>query len=251
VLGAVVGTVAALSPLWVPRAILHDDGTQAYFARFPYDNAPGYLVSDAWLSGFTADSVLAEALPDGSPDGDPTKPPKGSLISLSLDPAARRWGGQFRADYADELSDLTGIGGQLILETTSRWGIDTSVQYLRERRTGGEFDHLTLGDCNLVYRFAQSPQAQMRIGVGANWLNDATRTDLGFNFTYGGDFFPRKPWGISSAIDWGTLGHAGLFRFRTTAGVIWNRFEAYTGYEYLDIGTTQGNFLIGGVRVWF
>ena len=74
---------------------------------------------------------------------------------------------------------------------------------------------------------------------------------MGFNFTYGGDFFPRKPWVLSTAIDWGTLGHAGLFRFRTTAGVIWNRFESYVGYEYLDIGTTQGNFAIGGVRVWF
>ncbi len=91
----------------------------------------------------------------------------------------------------------------------------------------------------------------MRAGLGANWLNDSTRTDLGFNFTYGGDFFPRKPWVLSAAIDWGTLGHAGLFRFRTTAGVILNRFEGYVGYEYLDIGSTQDNFLIGGVRVWF
>jgi hypothetical protein len=33
--------------------------------------------------------------------------------------------------------------------------------------------------------------------------------------------------------------------------VIFDRFEGYVGYEYLDIGTTQGNFLIGGARVWF
>ena len=147
-------------------------------------------------------------------------------MTLSIDPSTRRWGGQFRADYADEFDHLTGVGGQLILETTSRLGIDTSVQYLRERLPGGGFDHLTFGDCNLVYRFAQSPRAQMRMGIGANWLNDSTRTDLGFNFTYGGDFFPCKPWVLSSAIDWGTLGHAGLFRFRTTAGVILNRFES-------------------------
>jgi hypothetical protein len=56
---------------------------------------------------------------------------------------------------------------------------------------------------------------------------------------------------LSAAIDWGTLGHAGLFRFRTTAGVIVNRFEGCVAYEYRDIGTTRGNFLIGGVRVWF
>ena len=138
----------------------------------------------------------------------------------------------------------------MILETTSRFGIDASFHYLSERLPEGD-DHLNLGDCNLIYRFAQSSRAEMRVGIGANWLNDSTRTDLGFNFTYGGDFFPCKPWVLSAAIDGGTLGHAGLFRFRTTAGVIFNRFEGYAGYEYLDIGSTQDNFLIGGVRVWF
>ena len=258
--GVMVGAYVASSPFWLPRVLLHDDSIEAYFPKFPYDNTHGYLMSDAWLSGFTADKILGGTLADGAgssstppntPDADPTKQSNGSLVTLSIDPSARRWGGQFRADYADEFDALTGIGGELILESTSRWGIDASAQYLRERLPGDGYDHLTIGDCNLVYRFAQGPQAQMRVGLGANWLNDATRTDLGFNFTYGGDFFPQKPWVLSSAIDWGTLGHAGLFRFRTTAGVIFNRFESYLGYEYLDIGTTQSNFLVGGVRVWF
>jgi hypothetical protein len=91
----------------------------------------------------------------------------------------------------------------------------------------------------------------MRMGVGMNWLNDPTQTDLGVNFTYGGDFFPRKPWVISGEIDAGTLGNAGLFRFRTSLGLIFRRFETYVGYEYSDIGRTQDNFFISGVRVWF
>ena len=33
------------------------------------------------------------------------------------------------------------------------------------------------------------------------------------------------------AIDWGTLGHAELFRFRTTAGVVFHGIETYAGYE--------------------
>lgn len=258
VAGLAIGAFAVASPYWLPRALLHDDGSEALFPKFPYDNTSGYLVSEAWLSEFTAQKVLAETLAEGTasqstPWNGPgeTVSTGDSLIALSLDPSARRWAGQFRADYADEFNRLTSIGGQLILETTSRWGIDASAQHLRERLPGDNFDHLTLGDCNLVYRFAQSPRAQMRMGLGANWLNDSSRTDLGFNFTYGGDFFPRKPWVLSSAIDWGTLGHAGLFRFRTTAGVILDRFETYVGYEYLDIGTTQGNFVIGGIRVWF
>ena len=48
-------------------------------------------------------------------------------------------------------------------------------------------------------------------------MNDPTRTDLGFNFTYRVDIFPAKPWVFSAVLDAGTLGKAGLFRFRTTA----------------------------------
>ena len=52
-------------------------------------------------------------------------------------------------------------------------------------------------------------------------------------------------------LDAGTLGHAGLFRFRTTAGVVYRSVELYTGYEYTDIGSVHWNGLIGGMRLWF
>jgi hypothetical protein len=260
--GLMVGWFGFTSPYWVPRALLDDGNSEANFPRFPYDDCRGYLVSYAWLNDSTATQPPSTLTREGdrlwSPKND------GPLGQYGADPATqsplasealvlptRRWGGQVRADYGDQFADITMINGQLILETTSRVGLDTSIQYLHERMPDGGFDSLTLGDCNLVYRVAQHPQAQVRMGIGANWLTDAAQTDLGFNFTYGGDFFPCKPWVISTAIDWGTLGHAGLFRFHTTAGVIVNRFETYVGYEYLDIGTTQTNALIAGVRVWF
>jgi hypothetical protein len=70
-------------------------------------------------------------------------------------------------------------------------------------------------------------------------------------FTYAADLYPPKPWVLTAEIDVGTLGHAGLFRFRTTAGIAWRRIGLYTGYEYTDIERTHWNGLIGGVRVWF
>ena len=60
------GCTRCLSPFWLPRALMHDDSMEAHFPRFPYDNTPGYLMSDAWLSGFTADKVLAETLADAT-----------------------------------------------------------------------------------------------------------------------------------------------------------------------------------------
>jgi hypothetical protein len=52
-------------------------------------------------------------------------------------------------------------------------------------------------------------------------------------------------------IDWGKLGAATLFHGRVTAGVQFHRFEVYTGYDYFDVGSTQINSLIGGVRLWY
>ena len=45
----------------------------------------------------------------------------------------------------------------------------------------------------------------------------------------GAGWFPVRPLVFSSTLDWGTLGSAALFHFRTTAGVIVHRFEFYTG----------------------
>lgn len=164
---------------------------------------------------------------------------------------ARHWSCRLRAEYTSDFNDLSRIGGHLLLSSTSRFGVDTGFDYLQEELPGGGHDYLTLGDFNLVYRFAQSEHLQFRAGVGFNWLSDEIDTDFGFNFTYGADFFPIRPWVVSATLDLGTLGNAGLFHFRTTAGVIIHGCEVYTGYEYHAIGSTRINGLVGGVRVWF
>ena len=139
----------------------------------------------------------------------------------------------------------------MLLSTTSRFGLDMEMNRLQEDLLGTVRDELWLGDFNAVYRFAQSERAQFRTGLGLNWLDDPIDTDFGFNFTYGADFFPARPWILSATLDWGTLGSAELFRFRTSVGLIIDRCEVYSGYEYLDIDDSQINALMGGVRIWF
>jgi hypothetical protein len=158
---------------------------------------------------------------------------------------------RFDADYVEAFDNLDRINGHLLISTASRFEFDARFQHLAERLADGGQDQLWTGDCNVTYRFAQSDFAQFRAGLGINWLNDPTQTDLGFNFTYGADIFPARPWVLSAVLDAGTLGHAGLFRFRTTAGVVYRSVEVYTGYEYSDIGSVHWNGLIGGVRLWF
>ncbi len=225
------------SPFWGPAAVAQADFVStAYFPRFPYQETGGYIVSASWAKR-AGDSFRREHRPDPF-DGYlwPTEP--------------RRWGARVRFDYGDNFDGLERVGGHLLMSTSSRFGLDTEMNYLRETFPGGE-DRLWIGDCNVIYRFAQSERMQWRAGVGFNWLDDPLETNYGFNFTYGADFFPHKPWVLSATLDWGSLGRAELFRFRSTVGVLVFGMEAYTGYEYLDVDNTQINSLIGGVRIWF
>ncbi|MFH1918872.1 MAG: hypothetical protein ABIP48_03150 [Planctomycetota bacterium] len=226
---------ALTSPLWGPYKALDDDlATYDYFPRFPYDEVPGYMMSDpcrAWDEDATcaADPLRTDRWPS----------------------TPRTWAARLRVEYADEFNDIERVSGHLLLSTRSRFGLDTETSYLEESFPRGGQDELWLGDCNFVYRFAQNEFAQFRTGLGFNWLDDPVDTNYGFNFTYGADLFPRRPWVLSATIDWGTLQRAELFRFRTTAGVLVRGVEVYTGYEYLDIDATQMNGLMGGVRIWF
>jgi len=216
-LGAAWGAaIVAASPIWVPQQLLDDHFPQpGFLLRYPYDHSDGYL-----------------KMYEGCP-------------------WARPWAVRLDAEYLDTFDRLDNVSGHLLVSTAWRFGLDASASRLQERLGDGRRDEVALGDCNLVYRFAQNEWAEFRAGLGANWLNDACRTDLGFNFTYSADLFPKKPWVLSAALDAGTLGHAGLFRFRTTAGIVLNRVEFYTGYEYTDIQRTHWNALVGGVRLWF
>lgn len=208
--------LAVSSPIWVPDAMLGDDFvSRGYFLDFPYDGATGHVVSDEYAAG------------------------------------GKIWAARFDAEYVETFDRIESIGGHLLLDTTFRVGLDTSFSHLQERHRHGRLDTLDIGDCNFVYRFAQGDWAEFRTGLGLNWLNDSPHGDVGFNFTYAADIYPCKPWVISAAIDWGTLGEAELFRFRTTAGLVFHGIETYAGYEYTDIGRTQWNGLVAGLRFWF
>jgi hypothetical protein len=208
------------SPFWLPCAAIGDDyGGPLFFPRFPYDNIDGHLIG-------------------------------GSSTART-----RFWSGRFSVEYLEPFTDANGVSGRLLLSTSSRFGLDLEASHFDERRASARPESLWVGDCNVVFRFAQSEKAEFRAGLGFNWLDHpdpaGAQTDFGFNFTYGADLFPRKPWVFSAELDAGNLGRANLFRFRTTGGILLRGIEAYTGYEYLDIGRGHFNLLLAGVRAWF
>ena len=123
---------------------------------------------------------------------------------------------------------------------------------MSERLADGGRDQLSLGDCNLVYRFAQGPLGRISHRLrpeldggqrpAPTWLQFHLRRRLLSRLSRGS---------LSTELDCGTLGLAGSFRFRTTAGVVLHGVVTYVGYEYTDIGRGHWNGLIGGLRLWF
>jgi hypothetical protein len=213
--------IVATSPFWGPHGMLeHSRVGEGYFAAYPYECTPGSMLFDDLLSD--------EAPPGGFP-----------------------WLERLRGEYADEFDDLSRYSGHLLVDTSSRLGFDTEVNYWRQSLSPGVHDQLWLGDANLLYRFAQNEFVQMRSGVGLNWLADDIGSEFGFNFTYGGDIYPIRPLVVSADLDAGWLGEAWLIHLRATVGVQWKQVEVYTGYDYWEIGSTQLDGLIAGVRLTF
>lgn len=208
---------AVTSPWAVPMYVLKDDNSiTASFPAAPYtDGNPGYLV------------------------------PAGNAPELTRD-----WAGRLTLEVGSDFDNLGLAGGRLQLDSARRFGLDSSWTRLTEDVFGGQ-DELWIGDANLVYRFAQSEAAQFYTGLGVNWAADHGDGDLGFNFTYGADWFPARPWVLSAQLDLGTLGEASLFHTSATLGLLLDRFELFTGVDYLNL---EGNSLPGaitGLRVWF
>lgn len=227
---------------------LRDDKLEYQFPAFPYEDSNGYQSAlPSRMSGdigYDITKDYGEFLEVGDCEA-PTPP-----INLRCE-HLRRFAIRFDSEYGTDTARLSRIGSHLLLSTTQGLGIETEFSYFIEKQPGDEDDSLWLGDVNLVYRFLETENTQWRWGVGVNWLTSQGISEAGFNFTMSADFYLGRPWVISTGFDVGAIGETDFFQYRVTAGINLNRFEAYTGYQYYDIGTSQMNFLIGGVRIWY
>ena len=204
-------------PVTVPQAILGDDQTPGGFIKYPFARAH---TGSMMMNPMQGDAVESSHL-------------------------------RIRVDYADNFIAQQKISTHFIFELRNRLGVDASFDYLRESVAVGQHEQLWVGDVNMVWRFAQAENAQMRIGLGMNWQRTFVGTENGINFTYGGDFYLSEPQVISADLDWGRLGSAGLFRIRTTYGRQIARAKVYVGHEYLSIGDFKKNYLITGMSFDF
>lgn len=211
-----VAGIAATSPFWGPPALVGDSYLEhGYFPRYPYKERGGYM----WI-------------------GDPI-------------PDVYVVGVRARSDFGTNFGRFDWVGGNLLVESTLRFGVESDFRVLQESGPSATLDSATLGDANFFFRFAQSNQFQARAGLGFNYLSDRSDSNFGGNFTYAVDWYPVKPVIVSAEFDLGWLGHESLFHFRVTEGVNWKHGEAFVGYDYYDVGNFQVGGMVAGVRLWF
>ena len=217
-----------MAPFCLPYLAMGDDWDKfLYFPKGPYQiSYPGYLMID----------------PAGSPEFD-------EKWGKACQP--KTWGLQLALENGNDFDGLNRVGGRAVLETTSRIGILTSWNYYRENLCDGSTDNMVIGDFNVTYRFAQRECAMMRAGLGFRTRADHGAADFGFNFHYGADFFPVNPVVLSTSIDLGNLGSAGVVHLRGTAGLTRNGWEIFAGYDWLRIGDVNLQGPMVGLRLWF
>jgi hypothetical protein len=203
----------------LPHGLCGDDfADRGYFPRYPYaDGRPGHL-----LIRFNDDQEQA-----------------------------RGWFGRLAVEYGSDFRDLDRFNGHLLLDSCARVGVQASWSYLTESLGAVRSDDMLLADVNLVYRFAQSETVALRSGLGVRCADDRYDTRAGVNFTYGGDFFPARPWVVSGVLDLGSLGSAFVVHGRVTAGALLGGCEAFVGYDYLSIGGVEFQGPVAGLRLWF
>ncbi len=208
---------AVASPWWGPHVALADDlAVRPDYPAAPYfDDIPGRLL----------------------------------ITSPAVTPV-RGWAGRAGWHYGTDFGDLQWSTARLQMDTAARFGFDAEWTRWVES-TGRRNDSLSIGDANLLYRFAQSEQLEFHTGIGVNWLADGSDGEAGINFTYGISAFPARPWTLSAVLDAGTLGDAGYFHGRFGAGAVWRRLEVFTGYEVYRISDVTLDGPFAGVGLWF
>ncbi len=227
VFGSVV-MLAVLAPFIGPIRALDDEYHFQYdFARHPYANS---------YRGYQVPPMPGQDLFDSKhADGLPTKP----------------WAVRLSLENGNDFRGLNRLGGHFRLDTASRFGVVTNWNWYQERLSCGCTDELVIGDVNVIFRFAQNEYASMYAGVGFRMLVDRQQEDYGFNFTYGGDWFPMRPFIVSGVFDAGSLGNTGVIHARGTVGAIYRGWEIFAGFDFMQIGSANLHGPMAGVRLWF
>ena len=135
--------------------------------------------------------------------------------------------------------------------------LETEWQRYIEHLLNGSTDSLTLGTLGVAIAFPVKDHITLTIGAGASFYHYPYGDETGWYGKAGLELYPIRPL-ILNAEAWGGYVRADKYSAETfigggraTAGVIWNRFELYCGWQatWIEAVTLSGPTV--GLRVWF
>ncbi len=174
-----------------------------------------------------------------------------STVTQTVPARSRSAALRLTAEYGHDMENVHKPSVYALLSTRWRFGLESGWTYFREQTENQAIaDQLYIGDINIIHRFAQSENIQMRSGMGLRLMPGEDQVDLGFNFTYGMDIYPTNPLVFSASVDIGNLGMAFLLHWRAHVGVIFWGLEIFAGGDGWLIGDVAIGGLSGGLRIW-
>ncbi len=169
----------------------------------------------------------------------------------NLGAAHQQYSTRVQFEYGSDFDAIDRWSAGILHEGPRGFGIDSQWNYYTENLGPGVQDNLHVGDVNLMFRAIELEHMLWRIGAGINWFDSRSMSDAGLNATVKVDYFPVQPIILSGEVDYGRVGDAEMFHGSVSVGVILNRFEVFSGYDYRKIGPIKLEGPLFGLRVWW
>lgn len=223
-----------------PSYHTHSSNSSPSHGLLDYPYADGEL---GWLVSEKSSPVPKESLPPGVA-------PASNRENLSL------FGGAVRGEYTD-CGDGLKRYAEAIQVSFTYLRLETEWQRYIEHLPNGSTDSLTLGTLGVAIAFPVKDHITLTIGAGASFYHDPSGDETGWYGKAGLEIYPIRPLILNAEV-WGGYVRADEFDAETfigggraTAGVIWNRFELYGGWQatWIEAVTLSGPTI--GLRVWF
>lgn len=135
--------------------------------------------------------------------------------------------------------------------------LETEWQRYIEHLPSGATDSLTLGAIGAALAIPADDALTVLAGFGLSTFHDRYGDESGWYAKLGVELFPIRPLIISAEIQGGFIradefdSETFLGGGRATVGLIWNRCEAYGGWQATWIESVTLDGPVAGLRVWF
>jgi hypothetical protein len=160
------------------------------------------------------------------------------------------YGGEVYAETARIEDDLQryAIGGRAMLSALM---LRTEWNRYLEERADGSHDSLTVGTIDLELGITITAQARLGLGLGATITHDSIGGESGLCGVVALDIFPISPLVLHGVFTTAHVGGTDVTTMRGTIGALWQRYEAYAGWQATHIGGVELEGPTLGARVWF